>query len=120
MALPPVLASQDNSSWPSTMPLPVPIGYAAPISQHAPTAATDQGGAALVAAMEQLEKQRLEATAERKEMREELAEARAEISRLRDLAAEATAERAEMRKDLDNARWGNSWGSAGWWTRGPQ
>ena len=122
MAMPPVLPSQDNSSWHPTML--GPVGFAAPPPPHAPTAATDQGGAALAAALEQLEKQRVEAaaererfetraTAERKEMREELAAAMAEIARLRD-------HHAEMRKDLDNARWGNSWGSAGWWTRGPQ
>ena len=101
MALPPVLPSQDNSSWHPTML--GPVGFAAPPLPHAPTAATDPERAALISVLEELR-------ADRKEMREELAEARAEISRLRDQSA-------EIRKDMDNARWGNSWGSAGWWNK---
>ena len=76
-----------------------------------------------MAAMEQLEKQRLEATAERQQIRAEcqqicaevraecqemLADAKAEISRLKD-------ESAEIRKDMDKAKWGNSW--HGWWNK---
>ena len=136
LALPPVLPSQDNSSWHPTMPLVGPVGFAAPPSPPAPLAATDPGGeaaaAALLNALEQLNAQRQEMRADQQETRAEaraerlemhayrqemhadrfdmqaqLADARSEIRRLTDQSA-------EMRKEMDNARWGNSWGS-GWW-----
>ena len=94
------------------------VGYAAPPSPRAPTAATDpeRERATLFSLVDEMRTERREMReemiAERREMKEELAEARAEVRRL-------TAQRTEMRQEVDDARWhNNSW----WWwnNRGPQ